>query len=92
MNDSMVHQAARAVKRIVDPIDVPTVDEENDRRYTDDDFRMFRVPVTLTRQGFVRIFSRDAQAAESVAKVMAAFADDIEKSVQTEQVGTAIAA
>ena len=92
MNESMVYHAAQAVKQVSDAIGVPTIDEENERLYADDDFQTFRVPVTLTRQGFVRIFARDAKAAEGVAKVMAAFADDIENAVHTEQVGTAIPA
>lgn len=92
MNESIVHQAAQAVKEISSPADVLTIDEENERRYSDECFRNFRVPVTLTRKGFVSVFAQDAKAAEAVAQVIAAFADDIENAVQTEQVGTAIAA
>lgn len=105
MNEAIVHHAARAVKMIRDSLGLPivdeessdssglsTIDEENDRRYMEAHFRTFRVPVTLTRKGFISVFAGDAKAAEGVAQVIAAFADDIENPVQTEQVGTAIAA
>jgi hypothetical protein len=89
MNESMVHQAARAVKLISDSLRIPSVAEENERLYAEDEFRLYRVPVTLTREGFVTVRSRNATSAENIARVMASFAEDIENAIQSESVGEA---
>jgi hypothetical protein len=106
MNESMVHHAARSVKLISDSLGLPTIaevihddtagptasDEINEQLYERDELRTFRVPVTLTREGFVTVKARDAKTAENVANAVAAFADDIENAVQSESVGTAVEA
>lgn len=88
----MVYHAAQAVKLISEAIGLPTIDQENEQLYTEEPRRTFRVPVTITREGFATVKARDAKTAENVAKVMAALADDIENAVQNEFVGTAVEA
>ena len=91
MNEAILTHHDDAVKPISDPFDRSTIDEENERLYAEADLGIFRVPVTLIRKGVVTVRARDAKVAESIAKVMAAFADDIDNSVRIENVGPAVA-
>lgn len=88
----MVYQAARAVKLISESIGLPTVDEENERLFAEDGLRTFLVPVTLKREGFVRVRAGDAKSAEAAAKAGATFADDFEGSIHRNEIGSAIEA
>jgi len=89
MNEAIISHHVKQHKLITDSLGLSTIDEENEQLYSDECFSEFRVPVTVTRQGFMTLLARDAKSAERVADAAAAFADDIEDVVQTELIGRA---
>ena len=89
MNDSIIAQHAQAHKLITDSLGLNAIDEENERRHNDEDYAEFRVPVTVTRQGFMTFLAPNAEAARRIANAAAAFTDDLEEVVQTELIGRA---
>ena len=91
MNEAMIAQYADAHKLVSESLGLTPLDEMNERLYGDDNYRTFSVPVTLVRQGFVKILARDAKSAENVVSVVASLSDDIEDAVQSEQIGPAVA-
>ena len=90
MNEAIIAQHANAHKLIIDSLGLPSFNEENERRYDEDDFRTFKVPVTITRRGFVDILASDAQSAENVVRFTTAISDDIKDVVQSERIGQAV--
>ena len=89
MNDAIIAHHAQQHNLIADSLGFPTIDDDNERLYSDEHFAEYRVPVTITRQGFMKLLARDAESAQQVANASAAFADDIEDVVQTELIGRA---
>lgn len=89
MNEAIIAHHAQQHKLIFDSLSGRDSDDINERLYADDRYHEYRVPVTITRQGFMTLLAHDAQSAQEVANVAAAFADDIEDVVQTELIGRA---
>ncbi len=90
MNEAIIAQHANAHKLITDSLGLPSFDEENERRYDEDGFHMFKVPVTITQRGTVEILANNPQSAENVVRFTAAISDDIKNVVQSERIGQAV--
>ena len=87
MNEAIIAHHARQHKLISDSLGLSSIDEENERRYDEDSFHTFKVPVTITRRGCVEILARDAESARNVVRVATSLGDDIKNIVQTERIG-----
>lgn len=93
MNEAIISHFQKQHKLITDSLGLPsvteTIDDENERLHASSSYSEFRVPVTVTRQGYMTLLATDAKAAEQVARAAAAFSDDIEEVVQSELIGHA---
>lgn len=97
MNDAMIAHFAEAHKLITGSLGLPQlnelclIDEENERRYSDENYREYRVPVTIVQRGYSTVRSYDPKSAEDVVKVCAGFADGLDNPTsQVEYVGRAV--
>ncbi|MBX3424792.1 MAG: hypothetical protein KF688_03840 [Pirellulales bacterium] len=87
----MIAQFAQAHQLISDGLGLTPLDEMNERLYSDDRMKRFRVPVAITRRGVVEILARDAESARNVVGVCTALADGLENAEQSEEIGPATA-
>jgi hypothetical protein len=99
MNEAIIAHHAKAHKLITENLGLTpieehcTIDEENERLYSDDEYREYRVPMTIVQKSHSTVKSYDPKSAEEVVRVCAAWSDGLtEPTVQTEHVGKAVEA
>ena len=90
MDEAIIAQYANAHKLFTEGLGLPSIDEENERLFSDEQFYDYRVPVTIVKSGYSTVRARDAKSAENVVKTCAALADGIDEPVQAEYVGPAV--
>lgn len=90
MNEAIIAHHAKQHKLICDSLGL-SIDEENERRYSEDSYRQYRVPVTVVQKGHVTVRSYDPESAQGVVRARAALGDGLKDAeVQTEYVGKAV--
>lgn len=95
MNEAIIANHAQAHKLITKGLGLRaiekqcTIDAELERRYSDNEYREYKVPVTIVQKGYSMVKAYNPQAAAEVVRVCAALSDGLKDSLfQTEYVGT----